>query len=132
MDRARLAELIRPEREVEHDGQRYRLVLAGPKTVAAVQHAIAPDADRPEGKRARKRPEVSGPEMTERFVRAMNLAVQGCLQFDDGEAVTDREAASVVIHTGGLGSEVGRTALELCGVRLNVEDAEDPDELPSS
>lgn len=120
MDRARLAELVRTERTVEHGRDSYRLVVARPEFIAEVQHELAKHPDDPA---------VGG-------VKAMVRAVQRCLLLDGEEApsLTEPEAASVVALTGGLTSAVGRAAMEMCGVSLpgaGAED-EDPDELPTS
>ena len=120
MDRARLTELLARERTVEHEGETYRLVLPSAEGVSTVHRSLAGDGAEP------------GVAMTQAMLRAIQRTL--LLDGEDVPSLTEDEAGGVLVATGGYMSPVGRATLELCGVRLRVdkEDSETPDEVPSS
>ena len=120
MDRARLTELLARDRTVEHEGETYRLVLPAAQGMNDIHRSLAGRGAEP------------GDAMTQAMLRVIQRTL--LLDGEDGPSLTEDEAGGVLVATGGYMSPVGRAALEMCGVRLRVdkEDSETPDEVPSS
>ena len=113
MDKAALAALIAPTRTVEVEG--VAITLKAPP-LAAVEGLLRTVRETDEG-------DLAG--YTRSLAEAMAAVV------DVEPALSEDEAAALIRSAGGPRSDLVQALMELAGLRVEADDEEPPDELPS-